>query len=550
MTIRIVAILLAAFGSITLHAADEAASETLADAPSEPTVRFPVATESDIGIVFLRRTADHPKLTDDVDGVFQNQNHEFPFPPRLIRQSNYDIEIVDEPLLSEEFRNDNVLKNGNTARSDAAASGIIQTSGTLTVDGADCNAGGPCFRQLHADERPIDVLLVGCEEQCGARSCPGACDDGCPDAAAAQASEQTPDSPGDCVDRPSYVEIQHAHPKSTHPHAIAPLHGARHPYLGRLDRGFSLDTLPAKPIASIAEDRTAESNTIFDACSHAEPPLKAKVEHLFEAARHLAGAGYEEEARLFRVEAEAIQRASTRLLTEKRQELERLQREIAELELLTGQYDLIQINFSILEFTLPADCDAEACSALHKPGIHVLTSEEGSSTSPTWSVVSKADLVQLLKRLEASACSKPATIFAPKIVTTNGRTAMISNGGSVVVPVSSEIRGDAKAGASHDTQRYGIELQALPIAIGNDKVRLNLVTEISERDFSNAVDLSGTAIPGLTTRRCNTTVETPFGDLVAISFTSAKGSDGEQKCMLVLVTPYRVAPLDGCPVAE
>jgi hypothetical protein len=274
-----------------------------------------------------------------------------------------------------------------------------------------------------------------------------------------------------------------------------------------------------------------------------------KVDHLLEAARHLAGAGYEEEAKLFRVEAEAIQRASTRLLAEKRQELERLQREVAELELLTGQYDLIQLDFSILEFSVPSDCDTQACRILHEPGLHVLTSSGRSITSSS-SVVYATDLVQFLSALEQCACDKPTKIWAPKIITTNGRTAAISNGGSLVLPVSSDVRGGAKAGAPHENLRYGIELQALPVVLGDDKIRLNLVAEVSEPDFSNAVNLNGTTVPGLNSRRCNTTVETRFGDVVAISFNPAKNSTGERKSMLVLVTPLRVSSLDGGPAKE
>ena len=309
----------------------------------------------------------------------------------------------------------------------------------------------------------------------------------------------------------------------------------------RFDGPFGEVNLPAEPIVAEAAAATQAPAAHIESCSQPEPPLKAKVEHLLEAARHLAGAGYEDEAKLFRVEAEAIQRASTRLLSEKRQELERLQREIAELELLTGQYDLIQLDFSVLEFAVPADCDADGCSALHEPGFHILS---GAPCSNTISVMCETDLGEFLTALDRCACEKPAIIFQPKVVTTNGRTASISNGGRFVVPASTEIRGDAKAGATHDTRQYGIELQALPVVLGNDRIRLNLATEIAERDFSNAVNLNGTSVPGLTTRRCNTTVETRFGGVVAISCNAATISDGERKCMLVLVTPNRISPLE------
>ncbi|MBL8850275.1 MAG: hypothetical protein JNG89_11350, partial [Planctomycetaceae bacterium] len=70
------------------------------------------------------------------------------------------------------------------------------------------------------------------------------------------------------------------------------------------------------PFGFIETENGRPMPAAVEACQQAEPPLKAKVEHLLEAARHLAGAGYEEEAKIFRVEAEAIQNASHRLLAE------------------------------------------------------------------------------------------------------------------------------------------------------------------------------------------------------------------------------------------
>src|SRR5690606_7472356 len=92
--------------------------------------------------------------------------------------------------------------------------------------------------------------------------------------------------------------------------------------------------------------------------------------------------------------------------------------------------------------------------------------------------------------------------------------------------------------------------------------------EVSERDFSNAVNIQGMVVPGITTRRVNTQVEMRFGEtlmigglistrksgetakipflgelpLVGAAFRRVQYSDSETE-LLILVTPHMVAPL-------
>lgn len=564
MTLRAIVFLFVLPCSVTLCVAaetgDEARSTSTADVSN--VISFDIVVEDNHRP--NRNTSGMadggPRNANKLDDLFRSRESDFPFPPRLIRQSNYDIEIVDEPLLSDEFRNDNTSRKSNTARTNARDSGIVQTSGQAPADSecinilplsgdapisvlVDCAGEGVCLRRLDPDEQPIDVVLADCEAECPCAACSEKSQCRCAESSTERTADAACDAARTCHQGPSLAELLQAvlAPSVCETPVATPVRSREALPPRRFDGPFGFVNLPAEPVVAEAATETQAPAANIESCSQPEPPLKAKVEHLLEAARHLAGAGYEDEAKLFRVEAEAIQRASTRLLSEKRQELERLQREIAELELLTGQYDLIQLDFSILEFSVPADCDADGCSALHEPGFHILS---GAPCANTVSVMHETDLGEFLTALERCACEKPAIIFQPKVVTTNGRTASISNGGSFVVPASTEVRGDAKAGATHDTRQYGIELQALPVVLGNDRIRLNLATEIAERDFSNAVNLNGTSVPGLTTRRCNTTVETRFGGVVAISCNAATISDGERKCMLVLVTPHRVSPLE------
>ena len=100
-------------------------------------------------------------------------------------------------------------------------------------------------------------------------------------------------------------------------------------------------------------------------------------------------------------------------------------------------------------------------------------------------------------------------------------------------------------------------------------MRLELQPEVSERDFSNAVEVNGLQVPGLTTRRVNTQVEMKFGQTLMIAglisrrdtastskipwigefpvigtFFSRKRYEEAETELVVMVTPEYVSPLD------
>jgi len=95
----------------------------------------------------------------------------------------------------------------------------------------------------------------------------------------------------------------------------------------------------------------------------------------------------------------------------------------------------------------------------------------------------------------------------PKLVTTNGRPANMLAGGEFPVLVPQSL-----GTTTIEWREFGVRLEAVPIILGNGRVRLELQPEVSERDFANAVDINGFTVPGLTTRRVNTQVEMRFGE--------------------------------------
>lgn len=100
----------------------------------------------------------------------------------------------------------------------------------------------------------------------------------------------------------------------------------------------------------------------------------------------------------------------------------------------------------------------------------------------------------------------------PELVTTNGRPANLLAGGEFPILVPQSL-----GTVTIEWREFGVRLEAVPIMLGNGRVRLELQPEVSERDFTNAVQVSGLTVPGLTTRRVNTQVEMNFGQTFIIA---------------------------------
>jgi pilus assembly protein CpaC len=152
----------------------------------------------------------------------------------------------------------------------------------------------------------------------------------------------------------------------------------------------------------------------------------------------------------------------------------------------------------------------------------------------------------------------------PKLVTTSGRPASLLSGGEFPILVPQGL-----GTATIEWREFGVRMEAVPVVLGNGRLRLDISPEVSDRDFSNAVNLNGTIVPGLTTRRVNTQVEMRFGDtlmigglissrknaskqeipilgeipLVGAAFRRVSHEHAETE-LLVLVTPYLVSPMD------
>ncbi len=100
----------------------------------------------------------------------------------------------------------------------------------------------------------------------------------------------------------------------------------------------------------------------------------------------------------------------------------------------------------------------------------------------------------------------------PVLVTTNGRPASMLSGGEfpVLVPQSLGV-------VSIEWRDFGVRMEAVPVILGDGRVRLEVMPEVSERDFANSVNVGGNVVPALTTRRVNTEVEMRFGQTLMLT---------------------------------
>ncbi|TWT57747.1 Type II secretion system protein D precursor [Thalassoglobus neptunius] len=186
----------------------------------------------------------------------------------------------------------------------------------------------------------------------------------------------------------------------------------------------------------------------------------------------------------------------------------------------------------------------------------------GADSDLTFAVTGSNTVFQgFLKALQTEALAK--VLAEPVLVTTSGRPASMLSGGEFPILVPQGV-----GAVSIDFKEFGIKMEAVPIVLGNGRLRLDIAPEVSDRDVSNSIVVDGISVPGLSVRRVNTQVEMRFGETLMIGgliSTTRIGSTqkipflgelpwigaafsrkdyrfGETE-LLILVTPQMVSPM-------
>lgn len=98
----------------------------------------------------------------------------------------------------------------------------------------------------------------------------------------------------------------------------------------------------------------------------------------------------------------------------------------------------------------------------------------------------------------------------PNLVTSSGQEAEFLAGGEFPVPVPNE------DGITIEYREFGVRLKFIPVAMGDGRIRMKVSPEVSDLDFTIAVNVAGTRVPGLRKRNLTTTVEMYEGQTFAV----------------------------------
>jgi pilus assembly protein CpaC len=171
------------------------------------------------------------------------------------------------------------------------------------------------------------------------------------------------------------------------------------------------------------------------------------------------------------------------------------------------------------------------------------------------------DIVSALQLAEGDGLV--STLAEPNLTALSGETASFLAGGEYPIPVS-----QGQGAVSIEYKSYGVGLAFTPVVLADGRISMRVRPEVSELSAEGSVQINGTTVPALTTRRAETTVElgsgqsfmiagllrnsnsnnvdkAPFlGDLPILGalFRSTKYKRNETE-LVIIVTPYLVRPV-------
>jgi pilus assembly protein CpaC len=142
---------------------------------------------------------------------------------------------------------------------------------------------------------------------------------------------------------------------------------------------------------------------------------------------------------------------------------------------------------------------------LGTPGIF----DFGLFTAPNVAANALQTLIGEIHFLEQRNAAR--TLANPRLVVMDGQSAKLLVGGQVPIPTV------ASNGQTTITfQEFGVRLEFKPSVQPGAPISMNLLTEVSNLDFANAIVANGFTIPTITTRRAETVVAMEPGQFLAI----------------------------------
>ncbi len=161
------------------------------------------------------------------------------------------------------------------------------------------------------------------------------------------------------------------------------------------------------------------------------------------------------------------------------------------------------------------------------------------------------------------------TLSQPNLTALSGETAEFLAGGEFPIPLSQGL-----GTTTIEYKNYGVSLAYSPTVLANGRISMRVRPEVSELTSQGAINLNGFQVPGLITRRAETTVELGSGQSFMIAgllsnnaqnsiekapglgdvpilgnlFRSTNFQRNETE-LVIVVTPYLVKPVDARDIA-
>ena len=98
------------------------------------------------------------------------------------------------------------------------------------------------------------------------------------------------------------------------------------------------------------------------------------------------------------------------------------------------------------------------------------------------------------------------TLAEPNLTALSGETASFLAGGEIPIPISQGL-----GAVSVEYKQYGVSLSFTPIVMSDGRISIRVRPEVSQLTSAGSVTLNGFTVPGVTTRRAETTVELGSG---------------------------------------
>ena len=157
-----------------------------------------------------------------------------------------------------------------------------------------------------------------------------------------------------------------------------------------------------------------------------------------------------------------------------------------------------------------------------------------------------------------------STLANPNLTALSGETATFLVGGEIPIPISQGL-----GAVSVEFKSYGISLSYTPTVLADGRISLRVKPEVSQLTSQGAVQINGTTIPALTTRRAETTLELGSGQSMVIGGLMSNASNNsiektpglgdlpvlgalfrsngfrrDESELMIVITPYLVRPVN------